>query len=238
VILPECDDAAEVCSYPEQGGLPVRPPLGKETMYAVMTERPVTRPELGVDDDRTYLQAADAEAPALAGRFADLIQRRAREGKVAVAKIEYMVEGAPGTTQYTTRSIIREFEDGRETITSPAAVRKSLSGNMIHFAFDSAELTPRGKINLDVFGEAFLSGSLAGQIYILAGHTDDIGDDRHNEWLSLERARSAKAYLVEQFGIEPERIEIQGFGASRPLTPNTDAESRAMNRRVEFVRVQ
>jgi outer membrane protein OmpA-like peptidoglycan-associated protein len=42
-----------------------------------------------------------------------------------------------------------------------------------------------------------------------------------------------KRYLESQ-GISPERIEYEGYGFDRPIAPNTTAEGRAQNRRVEI----
>jgi outer membrane protein OmpA-like peptidoglycan-associated protein len=51
--------------------------------------------------------------------------------------------------------------------------------------------------------------------------------------LSLDRAQEVKTALV-LLGVEDSRFTVQGFGALRPLVPNTDLENRWKNRRVEF----
>jgi outer membrane protein OmpA-like peptidoglycan-associated protein len=66
------------------------------------------------------------------------------------------------------------------------------------------------------------------------GHTDDSGGSAYNQTLSERRARAVRQALIER-GVEPERLVAKGYGQSRPVTPNVDAESRAANRRVEFV---
>ncbi len=67
----------------------------------------------------------------------------------------------------------------------------------------------------------------------VVGHTDDIGDEDANLRLSLSRA-TAVASLIEEHGIDPSRLTVDGRGESEPLTTNETAEGRAMNRRVEF----
>jgi OOP family OmpA-OmpF porin len=52
--------------------------------------------------------------------------------------------------------------------------------------------------------------------------------------LSEERAHSVRRYLVKQ-GVNPGRLRVRSFGPDRPKNDGTDAESRAKNRRVEFV---
>ena len=51
--------------------------------------------------------------------------------------------------------------------------------------------------------------------------------------LSLDRAVEVKTALVLP-GVDDGRFTVQGFGALRPLVPNTDLENRWKNRRVEF----
>ena len=45
-----------------------------------------------------------------------------------------------------------------------------------------------------------------------------------------------KAALVADFGIDEGRMTTQGLGDTKPAVPNTTAEGRAQNRRVEIVK--
>jgi len=70
------------------------------------------------------------------------------------------------------------------------------------------------------------------------GHTDDrpisTGRFPSNWELSSARATEVVRSLQKQ-GISPERLLAIGYGDTRPAVPNTDAESRAKNRRVEII---
>jgi outer membrane protein OmpA-like peptidoglycan-associated protein len=66
------------------------------------------------------------------------------------------------------------------------------------------------------------------------GHTDAGGDPQSNQALSQQRAESVRAFLIKE-GIAAERLQARGYGASQPRFPNTTADGRARNRRVEFV---
>lgn len=68
----------------------------------------------------------------------------------------------------------------------------------------------------------------------LLGHTDNVGDARVNQTLSEYRTRVVRNYLTRH-GIAEDRIEIKGYGGSRPLADNNTEAGRAQNRRVEFV---
>jgi outer membrane protein OmpA-like peptidoglycan-associated protein len=69
------------------------------------------------------------------------------------------------------------------------------------------------------------------------GHTDSDGNDASNLDLSKRRAESVKNNLVKTFGIEPSRIEFDGMGETQPIAPNDNVSNKALNRRVEFVKL-
>ena len=68
----------------------------------------------------------------------------------------------------------------------------------------------------------------------IVGHTDDIGSDRSNQILSEGRCQEVK-HAMEERGILPSRIEIEGRGERDPIVENDSEEHRQMNRRVEIV---
>jgi len=68
------------------------------------------------------------------------------------------------------------------------------------------------------------------------GHTDSDGSSRANLDLSARRARAVVEYLINR-GIDPSRLEYVGYGESKPLVPNSTREQKAVNRRVEFRRL-
>ncbi|GAB3166473.1 hypothetical protein GCM10027291_12150 [Telluribacter humicola] len=67
----------------------------------------------------------------------------------------------------------------------------------------------------------------------IAGHTDNVGDDRLNQYLSENRALVIASYLRNK-GISSTRLVAKGYGSSRPLADNDTEANRARNRRVEF----
>lgn len=71
----------------------------------------------------------------------------------------------------------------------------------------------------------------------IEGHTDATGDAKANQVLSEKRAASVKAYLVDHFHVSDDRLYTTGYGASKPVAPNTTPEGRQQNRRVELVKV-
>ena len=67
----------------------------------------------------------------------------------------------------------------------------------------------------------------------IIGHTDNTGTDAINQPLSVDRAARTRDYLAGR-GVNPNRITIEGRGTREPIASNSDASSRARNRRVEI----
>ena len=99
-------------------------------------------------------------------------------------------------------------------------------------------------VKLKPEAERFLKGLAAiieAQKYSVTvnGHTDDIppapGGSVTNNWaLSGLRAVDVVKFLIEH-KIAPQRLAAYGYGPTRPLRPNTSADNRAMNHRVDIV---
>ena len=69
------------------------------------------------------------------------------------------------------------------------------------------------------------------------GHTDSDGDDAKNMDLSKRRAASVKAELVKTFGVKATQLETDGLGETKPVAPNDTPVNKALNRRVEFIKL-
>lgn len=75
----------------------------------------------------------------------------------------------------------------------------------------------------------------------VSGHTDNvpIGGrllERFPTNTALSRARATHAsQALEESGVKPDHVKIEGYGESRPLASNATEEGRRKNRRVEIV---
>lgn len=71
----------------------------------------------------------------------------------------------------------------------------------------------------------------------IVGHTDADGVDAANLDLSKRRAASVKNELVKSFNVKGDRLVTDGMGETKPVAPNDTPANKAMNRRVEFIKM-
>ena len=114
----------------------------------------------------------------------------------------------------------------------PIEVGTTIKLENIYFHTNSAEFDSISLISLNNFVE-FLNLNPTLKI-MLKGHTDNIGNESDNMDLSIRRSKAVNDYLVTK-GINQERIEYKGYGATRPIASNATLKGRATNRRTEFV---
>jgi len=71
----------------------------------------------------------------------------------------------------------------------------------------------------------------------IVGHTDADGADKSNLELSKRRGESVKNEFTKIFAIDSSRLEYDGMGESKPIAPNDTQANKALNRRVEFIKL-
>lgn len=161
----------------------------------------------------------------------------------------YIGEDAkPG--ELTTRSVAMFNSPSQNNQRTPIALTSALlalvpANNQVHkpkeapkFGSFSEELSAADKQAMAVVIKK-LKGLKDLQIEV-AGHTDNVPiarRSRHifkdNYELSLARARSAANYLMQELTLAPDQVSIAGYGAKKPVSNNTNEDTRSLNRRVE-----
>ncbi|MFM9881739.1 MAG: OmpA family protein [Burkholderiales bacterium] len=101
----------------------------------------------------------------------------------------------------------------------------------VQFAFDSAQILPQARAQLDAVAEGIKLLPEA-QPVVIEGHTDAQGPDQYNLDLSNRRALSVRSYLARVHGINEGRLRTEAHGEYKPL--NTQDPTSAENRRVQF----
>jgi outer membrane protein OmpA-like peptidoglycan-associated protein len=209
-------------------GLRVEPPIGKEVVLAVATSTPIAPGDLGISFEGEPIAVFDApDAPAFAERLLERFNAFDPDGR-AVARVDQRVLGRSEDAQYRSGDIVTYFT------TRSRAIKRPRLDLHVRFSTGSHALDAKAKRNLDEVASALSDDRMETMRFTVSGHTDDVGDDAYNDWLSEARARSVVQYLTEQRGLGLERLEVEYFGERRPLESGTTAEARRMNRRVEF----
>lgn len=111
-------------------------------------------------------------------------------------------------------------------------MRESRKIPSVEFEFDGIVLVPSSYEVLDKVAAIMVANR--SMKLIVEGHTDEVGTDEYNDWLSSARSNAIKSYLSSR-GVYPDSIKTYGHGKRRPLVKADDSpEARACNRRVEF----
>jgi outer membrane protein OmpA-like peptidoglycan-associated protein len=103
----------------------------------------------------------------------------------------------------------------------------------VTFGFDKAMLTKDDRDQLDNFAAQI--GTMNSYILEVTGGTDSIGSAQYNYELSQRRADAVVQYLASKYGIAAHRFYLIGIGKDKEVAPNTTAEGRRQNRRVEVL---
>lgn len=127
-----------------------------------------------------------------------------------------MLAGAKGylnaRQQFTSDAAEEDAEYGIDFIL--ASITKPNILENIFYDFDKATLRPESCTALDSLVTMLRDNP---NITVeMASHTDRMGSDEYNINLSQRRAASVVDYLIAA-GIEPDRLQAQGYGESRPM---------------------
>jgi outer membrane protein OmpA-like peptidoglycan-associated protein len=175
-------------------------------------------------DVRVYRQS-DTVDPR---EVANILGKGAAGKPVKMRSIRLLDDAPSGSPAATTSSSSAAPATYGEPAPRPRASALALP---VQFAFDSADLLPSARPQLDALAEGIrLLPEM--QTVVIEGHTDALGSDHYNEQLSLRRAYAVKRYLVSSHQIDPTRLKAVGLGEFA-LLPGRDPFG-SDNRRVQF----
>ena len=173
--------------------------------------------------------AVGAAAGAAAGSAIGNKSDNTRTGAVAGAVVGGVIGAVVGRRMDKQQAELEQIEGVEVQRPSEDTLNVNLR-NEILFDFDSASLRSESRETLRE-----LAGVLArypDQSVSVAGHTDSVGSDDYNQNLSEQRAAAVKDFLVAQ-GVPRSRVAAYGYGETRPVSSNTSADGRQLNRRVQ-----
>lgn len=117
-----------------------------------------------------------------------------------------------------------------------------VSINNVQFPFDSAELTPAYKAELDNVARMLephrplLRENI--EDVVITGFTDSTGPAAYNQKLSERRAQAVADYLMNVHDVQPDHVRVRGMGEEDPIASNDTKEGQRLNRRVEIETVK
>jgi outer membrane protein OmpA-like peptidoglycan-associated protein len=106
-----------------------------------------------------------------------------------------------------------------------------------NFSFNSSNLPTQAKKEIDGF-ISDLKGDAAGMdgaMFLVAGHTDNVGSEDYNYELGKKRADAVSRYLITQKKMDPLRVVTVSYGENAPMVENSSTQGRGKNRRVEIL---
>lgn len=121
-----------------------------------------------------------------------------------------------------------KLQEGEITLSVPSSVL---------FSSGSVELKPEGQRIVQQLVDFFVR--YPDQTINIQGHTDNVPPGKNSRFkdnweISSLRAINVLRTIIDA-GIEPKRLTATGFADLEPVVPNSTAQNRARNRRVEFV---
>ncbi len=121
-------------------------------------------------------------------------------------------------------------------IVRKVAVVNAIQANQIRFDPWSSAIKDEFRDQLKAVGEVVRGEFRANRTIglLIEGHTDRRGPMERNDKLSVDRAESIKSWLVEHYHLDSSRLRTAGYGPRRPLAAADDEGGWALNRRVEF----
>jgi outer membrane protein OmpA-like peptidoglycan-associated protein len=136
-------------------------------------------------------------------------------------------------------SLILIPERGVETrllgfITSSQAPDKTTWFDFDRLLFDTGSATLQPQSDDQLRAIATILKAYPNAHVKIGGYTDNVGSPAENLRLSEERAANVRAQLVG-LGIQPDRLEAEGYGETHPVADNSTDTGRAMNRRISML---
>ena len=178
------------------------------------------------------------------GKSLEETQERVRQNEQKIGEVDQRAAAANTAAGAAQRSADeasnRAVEVGRTAETRSAAIEAEtrklifetvLSEDRGGYKFNNAQLPDDAKQAIDSMVGNLKTDKKAVWIEI-EGHTDNIGEEKYNESLGMERAEAVKRYLYEAHQVPLHKMNVISYGESKPVSPNNTKDGRAQNRRV------
>ncbi|HSA81444.1 MAG TPA: OmpA family protein [Geminicoccaceae bacterium] len=204
------------------------------------------RPALAPPDEVAPAEIAAKQAAADEAAADKIEVAATRESEAAVDADLNLIKSAPAATPELDQALTQLSADLPDEMrlqvqgllvdldakVEQRGLRMTVPGASL-FAVNSEAIEPTAHDTLAKVAE--LIDAYDGRQVMIVGHTDSIGEDSYNQYLSQRRADLVKQFFVDNFGIEDSRLSTEGQGEAQPIANNSTLEGRRANRRVEVL---
>jgi len=156
--------------------------------------------------------------------------RQAQSSADAAGQNAQNAATAAGAAQTAADDVVHRA-DSLDAVVKDLDNYKPVSNVTVNFGFDKAVLTADDRAQLDTFAAQL--GTTRSYILEVTGGTDATGPAQYNYELSQRRADAVVQYLASKYGVEAHRFYLIGIGKDKEVAPNTTADGRHQNRRVD-----
>ncbi len=193
----------------------------------------------GCATNMTETQKGTAKGAAIGAGAGAVVGAIAGKGKgAAIGAVVGAAAGGVAGNVWSKRMEAQKQEMEQATAGTGVAVTQTQDNRLkvdipsdVSFDIGRADIKSNFRPILDTFAKGLINN--AASTVTIVGHTDSSGTDAINNPLSLNRAASARDYLVTR-GVSSSRFTIDGRGSREPLVANDTSANKAKNRRVEI----
>ncbi len=154
------------------------------------------------------------------------------QGAADTAETDAQTASQAANTADTAANDVAHRADSLDSVVKGLDNYKAMANVSVTFGFDKTVLTKDDRDQLDTFAAQL--GTAKSYILEVTGGTDSTGPAEYNYELSQRRADAVVQYLASKYGIAAHRFYLIGIGKDNAVAPNTTAEGRKQNRRVEI----
>lgn len=180
--------------------------------------------ELEKDQSRTRERVLDLDSSLK--QTAEKAQQAGTRAEQAAGAAQQAQMSATDARKYaeTRTGVLERYIDARDQM------RLAKSGT-VHFGTARSELDKDAEAVLDSIAQE--AKSMKRFVFEVQGFADSTGSAAKNLELSQKRAENVVRYLTLNHSIPLRAIHLIGSGSAAPVAPNTTAQGRKQNRRVE-----
>jgi len=144
-----------------------------------------------------------------------------------------MKDTAPTANVVNTPPPAQQVKPATPPATEPeqAPAKPNYNFQNIQFEFNSSVLKTESYPILDKASSAMKADPSVK--FSINGYASSEGTAAYNMQLSIDRANSVKAYLLNS-GVSNGQMNVKGYGETHPIANNDTEEGRILNRRVEI----